>query len=202
MYNTESALYNHLHADYWLHLQRRGEVIALERLQSQLHERPQDTEVTAPSTPKRPIYVNLLGYIEKVNNVRGAIAIARLSGFEETANSLGELLLYEEELEPGEQPLSLPSMKRFIRFLIEHSDLREPSIVITDEGNIKAIWQHSKNQIFWIEFYPNGDVRYLSFVPNERRSDGVERTAGRSTVSDIFDRAKTLGAITWMVKVR
>jgi hypothetical protein len=85
-------------------------------------------------------------------------------------------------LEPDEQPLSLPSLKQFIRFLIEHSDIREPSIVVTDRGNVKAIWEYSEKQIFWIEFYPSGDVRYLAFVPNEA-VNGVERTAAWSTAN-------------------
>lgn len=130
--------------------------------------------------------------------IEEAIAIARYVGFEATANRLLELKLDEDELETDEQPLNLLSIKQFLRFLLNHPELKEPGIVITNEGNVKAIWQESQNQIFWIEFSPNDDVRYLAFVPNERRSDGIECTAGWSTIPDVYDRAKEFHATAWM----
>jgi hypothetical protein len=221
----DGTAYDSVHAGYWLQRERRGKVNAFEQFQteqyhtelsiSQTHkiriavkgiivklsipqetieEKRQDTLVS-----KHLIEVNFLESLEKIQIKAEAIAIARLAGFGDTANRLGQILLFQEELEPDEQPLSLSSLKQFIRFLIEHCGLREPSIVVTDRGNVKAIWEYSEKQIFWIEFYPSGDVRYLAFVPNERRSDGIERTASWSTASDVFGRAKSLGATAWMI---
>jgi hypothetical protein len=131
--------------------------------------------------------------------LEGAIAIARYAGYEATADRILELKLDEEELEPDEQPLNLLSIKQFLGFILRHPELKEPGITITNEGNVKAIWHQSNSQIFWIEFFPNNDVRYLAFVPNVRRSDGIERTTGGSTLSDIYNRAKELHAIDWMM---
>jgi hypothetical protein len=221
----DGTAYDFFHADYWLRRERSGKVDAFERYgverskdkprqfmtsgirpatkglidnlripQDPSEEKEQDTLL-----PKRLIEVDFLRYLGIITNEAGAIAIARLAGFGDTANRLGQILLFQEEFEPDEQPLSLSSLKQFIRFLLEHRGVKEPSIVVTDRGNVKAIWEYSEKQIFWIEFYPSGDVRYLAFVPNERRSDGVERTASWSTASDVFDRAKSLGATAWMV---
>jgi hypothetical protein len=148
---------------------------------------------------KRPIYDDLLESLSNVGNLTEAIAITRMAGFEKNADRLGKLLLFQEEDETEAEPLSLLSMKQLIEFLINHNRLREPSIVVTDEGRLKAIWELSERQIFWIEFYPSGDVRYLAFVPNEARSDGVECTAGWSTVKDVYRRAESLGATVWML---
>ncbi|HAY22797.1 hypothetical protein [Desulfobacca acetoxidans] len=148
---------------------------------------------------KRPIFDNLIDSLSKVDNLTEAIAIARRAGFEKTADRLGKLLLFQEEDETEKEPLSLLSMKHLIEFLIKHSGLREPSIVVTNEGRLKAIWELSESQIFWIEFYPSGDVRYLAFVPNEARSDGVECTAGWSTTKDVYRRAESLDATDWML---
>jgi hypothetical protein len=243
----ERTDYNHIHADYWLQHQRRGNAAVYGRLKERLQERPQ-VEVTAnveapgqvctsantvltvintygkhlvecarttektitiqdeETEPiyafigrKRPIYDNLLESLYDAGNPTEAIAIARMAGFEKTADRLGKLLLFQEEDETDAEPLSLLSMKQLIKFLINHSRLREPSIVVTDEGRLKAIWELSESQIFWIEFYPSGDVRYLSFVPNEARSDGVECTAGWSTMKDVYHRAESLGATSWML---
>ncbi len=221
----EATNYDHIHADYWLRRECSGKVSAFERFRAERSEDEPSQILTSgirPATkgviiklcipqetsegkeqdtlaPKPLIEVDfLLGFLEKIE-IKEVIAIARLAGFENTANRLGEILSFQEELEPDEQPLYLSSLKQFLRFLIKHRGLWEPSIVVTDRGNVKAIWEYSEKQIFWIEFYPSGDVRYLAFVPNERRSDGIERTASWSTASDVFDRAKSLGATAWMV---
>jgi hypothetical protein len=222
---TGPTTYDFIHADYWLRRESSGKVTAFERFiaewskdepsqstTSEIHpaikilivnldipqekgeEKGQDTLLS-----KCPVEVDFLEYLEKIKTEAEAIAITRFAGFEYTANRLRQILLFQEELEPGEQSLSLLSLKQFIRFLLEHSDLREPSVVVTDRGNVKAIWEYSEKQIFWIEFYPSGDVRYLAFVLNEKRSDRVERTAAWSTASDVFERAKSLGATVWMV---
>lgn len=222
----EATSCDFVHADYWLRRERSGKVDAFERYgaeRSKDEPRQSMTSGIRPATkrlidklripqetseengqdtllPKRLIEVNfLLRYLEIIKIKAAAIAIARLAGFGDTANRLGQILLFQEKLEPDEQPLSLSSLKQFIWFLLEHRGVREPSIVATDKGNVKAIWEYSEKQIFWIEFYPSGDVRYLAFVPNERRSDGVERTAAWSTSSDVFERAKSLGPTAWMV---
>ena len=222
----DGTAYDSVHAGYWLQRERSGKVNAFEQFQTEQYQTelspaqthtaikglivklsiPQETiEEQRQDTlvPKPFIEVDfLLEYLEKIGIIKETIAIAaiaRLAGFGDTANRLGQILLFQEELEPDEQPLSLSSLKQFIRFLLEHRGSREPSIVVTDRGNVKAIWEYSEKQIFWIEFYPSGDVRYLAFVPNERRSDGVERTAAWSTSSDVFGRAKSLGVTAWMV---
>lgn len=216
----DGTAYDPIHAGYWLQRKRSGEVNAREQFQTeqfQTEPSPAPTYIICPPikglivkqsipqetsgeqrqdtlVPKPLIEVDFLESLEKIEIKAEAIAIARLAGFGDTANRLGQILLFQEELEPDEQPLSLSSLEKFIRFLLEHRGLREPSIVATDRGNVKAIWEYSEKQIFWIEFYPSGDVRYLAFVPNERRSDGVERTAAWSTASDVFERAQGLGA--------
>lgn len=90
------------------------------------------------------------------------------------------------------------SVRRFLQILRTDNRLRCPGIFITDRRNIKAIWQASESQIFWIEFEPNGDVTYLAFFPNKKRSDGVERISALSTIEDALDRARETGALAWM----
>lgn len=90
------------------------------------------------------------------------------------------------------------SVRQLLKFLIKERKLRSPGIFITDKRNIKAIWQASERQIFWIEFEPNGDVTYLAFFLNSKRSDGIERVSALSTIEDVLDRAKEIGVLKWM----
>ncbi len=107
--------------------------------------------------------------------------------------------LFEPE-EEEEIRISPGSVAQLLRFLRQDRKFRCPSIFITDRQNVKAIWQASESKIFWIEFEPSGDVTYLAFFPNKKRSDGVERQSALSTVEDVLDRAKQTGAVSWMRK--
>ena len=90
------------------------------------------------------------------------------------------------------------SVRQLLRFLRKDRKLVCPAITVTDRTNVKAIWRASDSQIFWIEFEPQGDVTYLAFVPNIKRSDGIERTSALSTIEDVLDRAREIGALAWM----
>ena len=118
---------------------------------------------------------------------------------DETYNRLRQRFEDLFELE-DEEPIRVSpgSARQLLQFLRNDRRLRCPGILITDRRNIKAIWQASESQIFWIEFEPNGDVTYLAFVPNIRRSDGIERTSALSTTDDVLDRAREIGALAWM----
>lgn len=94
--------------------------------------------------------------------------------------------------------VSPSSLKQFLQFLRRDQSLRFPSVFITERRNIKAQWQASDQEIFWIEFEPSGDVIYLAFFPNDKRSDGIERLSAWSTVEDVLIRAKHVGATSWM----
>lgn len=114
-------------------------------------------------------------------------------------NRLKERFAFLFEPDEGDPVRISPgSVRQLLQFLRKDRKLRCPSIVITNRQNVKAIWRASEMEIFWIEFEPNGDVTYLAFSPDEKRSDGVERLSGLSTVDAVMDRAKSSGALKWM----
>ena len=119
----DGTAYDFVHADYWLRRERSGKVDAFERYgaerskneprqfmtsgirpatkglidklripQETGEEKEQDTLVS-----KRLIEVDFLRYLEVIKNEAEAIAIARLAGFGDTANRLGQFLLFQEE---------------------------------------------------------------------------------------------------------
>lgn len=118
-----------------------------------------------------------------------------------TVDRLKQRFEFLFEPEDEEETRILPgSVRQLLRFLRQDRKFRCPSIFITDRQNVKAIWQASENKIFWIEFEPSGDVTYLAFFPNQKRSDGIERHSALSTAEDVLDRAKETGAVNWMRK--
>lgn len=149
--------------------------------------------VSAPAL-KSPLFLEKFKEAKETPEV---IAMVGFAGFGTVANRLGELYL-AETWENHERPLSLESLKEFIQFLLENARLEEPYLAVSPEGNIVATWQKSDKQLFWIEFYPNGDVQYLAFIPNDKKSDGIERVSGISTRSNVCNRAESLGIIPWI----
>lgn len=139
----------------------------------------------------------------RLRNERGEI-FARLEDAKfglgaETYTRLKRRLNFLFEPDDGQDVRISPgSMRQFLQFMQNNRKLRFPAIVITDKKNVKAIWRASESEIFWIEFEPNGDVTYLAFFPNDKRSDGIERTSALSTAEDVSARAKTMGALGWM----
>lgn len=139
----------------------------------------------------------------RLRNERGEI-FARLEDAKfglgpETYTRLKRRLDFLFEPDDGQDVRISPgSMRQFLQFVQKEPKLRFPAIVVTDRKNIKAIWQASESQIFWIEFEPNGDVSYLAFSPNKKRSDGIERVSALSAVEDVLRRAKEIGALAWM----
>ena len=145
-------------------------------------------ELRSGSDPQR---AQISAQLEKVKSYLPSRTVDRLKRRFE--------FLFEPEDEE-EIRISPGSVAQLLRFLSQDRKFRCPSIFITDRQNVKAIWQASENKIFWIEFEPSGDVTYLAFFPNEKRSDGVERQSALSTVEDVLDRAKQAGAVNWMRK--
>lgn len=138
-------------------------------------------------------------YRKEQGEIYGRLEGAKSTLNTETYNRLKQRFDFLFEPEDGQQIRVSPgSVRQLLQFLRKDQNLHCPSIVITDRKYIKAIWQASESQIFWIEFEPNGDVTYLAFLPNERRSDGIERVSALSTVEDVLDRAQHIGAIEWM----
>ena len=139
----------------------------------------------------------------RLRNERGEIyarlEIAKFGLGPETYNRLKRRLDFLFEPDDGQDVRISPgSMRQFLQFVQKEPKLRFPAIVVTDSKNIKAIWQASESQIFWIEFEPNGDVSYLAFSPNKKRSDGIERVSALSAVEVVLQRAKDIGALAWM----
>ena len=139
----------------------------------------------------------------RLRNERGEIyarlEIAKFGLGPETYTRLKRRLDFLFEPDDGQDVRISPgSMRQFLQFVQKEPKLRFPAIVVTDRKNIKAIWQASESQIFWIEFEPNGDVSYLAFSPNKTRSDGIERVSALSAVEVVLRRAKEIGALAWM----
>src|SRR5262249_28061107 len=92
-------------------------------------------------------------------------------------------------------PLSSASVEQFVRFLRENSSLQQPSLVVTDDGNLRASWSPEADKHFAVEFLGGHNVAFVMFVP--RASARTARVAGLSEAMDlILVRAEQMG-VNW-----
>lgn len=66
--------------------------------------------------------------------------------------------------ETDQVPLSVLSLRALVDFLSKKPDVGYPDIVLTAEGNIRAVWnKNDKNQYLALEFLGGSDIRRIEF---------------------------------------
>lgn len=66
------------------------------------------------------------------------------------------------------------------------TDLREPSIVLMDNGNFRAVWRGEHRALVGVQFVGNGGVRLLAFGPSQVEGHRTEIVA-RLAVGRVLD---------------
>jgi hypothetical protein len=65
-----------------------------------------------------------------------------------------------------------------------HQELMQPSVVLTPDGNVRAVWNHrERGEHLAIAFHGGGVVSYVIFAP------GHMSTSGNATVDDVLQIA-------------
>lgn len=129
-----------------------------------------------------------------------------LTGQEPFPNILVQRLHYLEDVSEEEYPeqglMSESSLRFFLHFAqwltSTYLDANLPDIVLTPDGNILAIWNPEKNRYFSLSFQNDGNVCFVAFFPNSRRSSRINRMTGVSTVDDILTAVNFPRLLGWI----
>ena len=128
----------------------------------------------------KPIFQELSTKDQIVNLVCEGMSIGY---FEEIKSRLLSLSSYD--LEEGETPISVGSIRYFIGFLKEIRPVK-PSIVITPFGYVQAQWKESNSNLLTIVFKPEGEVSFVVFRENSRNTEIIKRLSGVLLVDEII----------------
>lgn len=127
--------------------------------------------------------VDPISEIEKAGSMATLISIARSWISEEIAHDLAEL--DDMPLEEGELPLSLDSVKHFLRYGFSKG-LREPILTATQDGFIQADWENDdEGGIVSIRFLANSKAWVLSRTNEMKGSVEIPLTALLANVTPI-----------------
>jgi hypothetical protein len=116
------------------------------------------------------------------------------------AHELANRLYYLHDIvneDPDEIPISIESLRNFISFLQDTSNLKNPSVVITPSGEIRAQWRTAPNRHFAAAFLPSGDARFVIFKPNPKDPDKIDRFSGITSTDALMETVQPHGILEW-----
>jgi len=175
-----------------------------------LHKEPLD-EGSAPIHPYQEMR-SPYEYIESIQQVDLGISNASLHGemqsneylfflsntvqdsqdnfVESLSRRVQELALLALE-EDDQCALSLESLIGFWRFCYLHRPRigPRPQLVLTMEGDLRAIWEEDINHRIAVRFIDNASVSYVTFFPDRFRPTQICRKSGNSSIEGFFENA-------------
>lgn len=116
---------------------------------------------------------------------------------ERLAKRLHYLARISEEEYPEQAPISRESLEDFVAFLKATPNLAYPGVVLTPSGNIQAEWRKANKRHLAVEFVGNGDVHFVVFAPDPRKSYKTTRASGVATVESLMDIVRPYGVDSW-----
>jgi len=137
-----------------------------------------------------PAFDTLLAFIR--------YGLAREDG-ERLAERLAELKL--DLAEDKDLPdLSIPSVLGLIHFLGENPQLRDPSLVVSNMGYIRAEWHESWTQHFVVEFTSDTDARFVLFIADSTALQKKVRVSVICSIASLMDHALPHGVSAWAMR--
>ena len=116
---------------------------------------------------------------------------------ERIANRLFVLQKAAKEDEPDSTGISLSSLQGFYDFLLQQRNLKYPTITLSPDNNIYASWRAEQGRVFSVHFLENNDVRFVIFMPNEKRPGRKIRYSGNATTDTVLEHASA--ALGWIL---
>lgn len=149
-------------------------------------------------------------FLRRIESNKPSVALEVLNEFltskgkETFPQTLIERLSYLEEVSEEEYPEqglisegSLRFFLCFIQWLTRLSAFDYPDVVLTPDGNIRAIWRSEKNRYFALEFLQDGIVRFVAFYPGSRAPSKMIRSSGMTTIDNLLEASQFPHVLGW-----
>ena len=102
--------------------------------------------------------------------------------------------------DPDETPISIESLRNFISFLRNATDLKCPNLALTPSNEIRAQWRTAPNRHFAVVFLPTGETRFVIFTPNSKNSEMTDRFSGLTSVDSLLETIQPHRVLEWASK--
>lgn len=91
-----------------------------------------------------------------------------------------------EESDEFQEDMNIRSLRSFIDFLKTFPFMKQSDVVLTPEGNLRALWKRRQREYFKLEFLPTLDIKYFAIRPNEAYPEKYESGSGIATSEGIL----------------
>jgi len=99
---------------------------------------------------------------------------------------------------PEQAPVSESSLCGFIDFLQASRELLTPDIVVSLTGNICAEWHKSFKEHLSVEFYPNGQAKYVVFSQDSDFQSRVDKSTGVVSTGSLLKKIMPFNVLDWI----
>ena len=131
-----------------------------------------------------------------IDYVRGGSKIQFARELAAKLNFLNEVV----NEDPDEDPISIDSMRNFIRFLQNTTNLKCPNVALTPSNEIHAQWRTAPNRHFAAVFLQTGETRFVIFSPNSKDPEMIDRISGLTSVDSLLETIQPHKVLEWASK--
>ena len=102
--------------------------------------------------------------------------------------------------DPDEDSISIDSMRNFISFLQNTTNLKCPNLALTPSNEIHAQWRTAPNRHFAAVFLPTGETRFVIFTPNSKDPEMTDRISGLTSADSLLETIQPHKVLEWASK--
>ena len=175
-----------------------------------LKERDLDTPVTLKGHSADPIipapespFDELDEKLTSDEKIKKLIDYVREGSKIQFAHELAVKLNFLKEVvneDPDEDSISIDSMRNFISFLQNTTNLKCPNVALTPSNEIHAQWRTAPNRHFAAVFLPTGETRFVIFTPNSKDPEMIDRISGLTSVDSLLETIQPHKVLEWASK--
>lgn len=131
-----------------------------------------------------------------IDFIRGGSKIQFAQELAVKLNFLNEVV----DEDPDEDSISIDSMRNFISFLQNTTNLKCPNVALTPSNEIHAQWRTAPNRHFAAVFSQTGETRFVIFSPNSKDPEMIDRISGLTSVDSLLETIKPHKVLDWASK--
>lgn len=106
--------------------------------------------------------------------------------------------LLEDFQEDCSRSLNPESLRTFLTLLIQHPDLKRPSITAADSGNLVVEWKsEDKMRFLGLQMLPMHQVRFVAYSPDARNPHFKKHSSGVTSVDQLFVDLASYDVLSW-----
>ncbi len=131
-----------------------------------------------------------------LSSFEGVVATLQSKGFGKSAARLVDLR-FADDFEEGDEPLSLESVRGFVKLMCNFRKLGEPMIGIFPRGTLAVEWRIADDKHLLVQPLDSESASFAFIGPADSESGGRYRLNGRGTIAKVIDTLQREGVDRW-----